>query len=299
MISGGLPGLVISHLGKGLAVEDPQGVIRLCHTRRRLGDVAVGDRVLWEDCEDGQGRVMSVEPRRSKLIRPAYGGRIRVVAANIDLVCLVIACEPEPDWLLVDQVLAVCERQSINAALVVNKTDIADALGGLHESLADYERAGYACLAVSARDGCGLEALNGHLGGREALFCGQSGVGKSSLTNALLPDKQLRVGELSRKSGLGKHTTTAATLFHLPQGGHLIDSPGVAIFGLAGMTAPELAYAYREFLPHLGQCRFNDCRHQGDLGCAIGAAVADGALSAARYERYRRLTGQLGRPEFI
>ena len=290
---------MISHLGKGLAVEDGQGVIRLCHTRRRLGDVAVGDRVLWEECEDGQGRVLSVEPRRSRLIRPAYGGRIRLVAANLDLVCLVIASEPPPDWLLVDQVLAVCESQGIAAALVVNKADIAGGSQALEATLQDYCVAGYECFMVSAHEGTGLAALNGHLSGREALFCGQSGVGKSSLTNALLPDKQLRVGELSRKSGLGKHTTTAATLFHLPQGGHLIDSPGVAIFGLAGMTASALAYAYREFLPLLGHCRFNDCRHQGDLGCAIGAAVETGELSSARYGRFCRLLGQLGQPDFI
>ncbi|UZR30994.1 ribosome small subunit-dependent GTPase A [Methylococcus mesophilus] len=286
-------GRVVCHLGKGLAVEDGNGHIVLCHTRRRLGDAAVGDHVLWEPCEGEQGRVLEILPRRSSLVRPAYGGRVRIVAANLDRVCVVLAPEPEPDWLLADQILAVCERRSIGALLVLNKTDLPGA-PALDEALRDYESAGYDVFRISTRAGAGLDTLKQVLHTGCSMLSGQSGVGKSSLTNALLPDRNLRVGELSAHSGLGRHTTTSATLYHLPEGGELIDSPGVAVFGLAEMAPAELAQAYRDFRPYLGKCRFNDCRHVKDKGCAVREAVEAGTLSSARYERYLKLLDRLG-----
>ncbi|MFM8333404.1 MAG: ribosome small subunit-dependent GTPase A, partial [Candidatus Methylumidiphilus sp.] len=273
--TGHLPeGLVVSHLGQGLAVECPDGQILLCQTRRRLGDVAVGDRVTWTPSEDGeQGRVEAVLPRRSVLTRPGYAGKTRVVAANLDRVFVVVSASPAPDWLLVDQYLAVCEFRGIPAEIVYNKIDLAaDETAALAE-LADYVRIGYPGHPVSARSGRGVAALQNALHGHCSMLAGQSGVGKSSLTNALLPDKNLRTGEISERSGLGRHTTTAATLYHLPGGGDLIDSPGVAVFGLAGINGQDLAWGYREFQPRIAQCRFNDCRHTHDKGCAVRAAM--------------------------
>lgn len=292
-------GRVVCHLGKGLAVEDEAGRIFLCHTRRRLGDVAVGDEVDWQALPQDQGRVERVLPRRSLLVRPAPGGRLRVVAANLDRVYVVVAPLPEPDGLLVDQILAVCEHRGIQGGIVFNKIDLVTESASWEGWIADYLAAGYPVFRVSARSGAGLaefrEALRGHC----VMLSGQSGVGKSSLTKALLPKMQLRINELSAKSGLGRHTTTTATLYHLPDGGDLIDSPGVQVFGLAEMSPADLAHAFREFRPFLGQCRFNDCRHVREPGCAVWAAVASGLLSSACYERYRKLLERLQAvPEF-
>jgi ribosome biogenesis GTPase len=281
-----------------LAVESEAGDIVLCHTLRKLGDVAVGDRVLWESVDEEQGRVTEVLPRRSGLTRPGHAGRIRLVAANLDRVLVVVASEPEPDWLLVDQYLAACEHRGLDAALVVNKIDLAADRSRLSAALADYQTGGYACLPVSARTGEGMVDLRALLGQHCSMLAGQSGVGKSSLTNALLPDRELRTRELSEKAGLGRHTTTTATLYHLPSGGDLIDSPGVAVFGLAEMSAADLAAGYREFRPFLGHCRFGDCSHGVDQGCAIREAVTEGGISEARYRRFLKLVDRLATTAF-
>lgn len=282
-------GLILTHLGKALAVESTSGEIVLCHSRRRIADVAVGDRVLWEPCEGGEGRVVEVLPRRNVLVRPARGGKLRTVAANLDRVWVVVALQPEPDFLLVDQILAVCQYRRIDAELLLNKIDLPGDYAELERALGDYAAASYRVHTISIRQGLGLESVRHALGQGCSMLAGQSGVGKSSLTNALLPDKSLRTNELSRKSGLGRHTTTAATLYHLPGGGDLIDSPGVSVFGLAAMTGRDLAEGYREFHPFLTHCRFNDCRHVEDKGCAVRQAVDRRHISAARYARYRRL----------
>lgn len=286
-------GLVLSHLGQGLAVESSDGEIVICHTRRQLGSVAVGDRVLWQPLAGQQGRVERIQPRRSVLTRPAHGGRIRPVAANLDRIVVVVAPEPEPDWLLVDQYAAACEHRGLDVCLVINKIDRVSELRGIEAALQPYRAIGYPCHLVSAKTGEGLDALRRTLNARCSLLAGQSGVGKSSLTNALLPGKNLRTRELSDKAGLGRHTTTAAMLYHLPEGGNLIDSPGVAVFGLAEMSAADLASGYREFREWLLRCQFNDCRHLRDKGCAIREAVANQRIDHARYDRYVKLIGKM------
>jgi len=294
-LSAELDGLVVAHLGKGVAVEGENGVIVLCHTRRRLGDVTVGDRVRWVACDGDLGRVESVLPRTSCLLRPGYAGKLRYVAANLDRIYVVLAPLPEPDWLLVDQFLAVTESRDIDARLLINKADLAATAGGdgISARLREYEMAGYTVRAVSALEGTGMDALMSELQGQCCMLVGQSGVGKSSLTNALLPERDLRIGEISEKSGLGRHTTTTATLYHLPGGGDLIDSPGVAVFGLAEMNREQLAWAYREFQALIPKCRFNDCRHSGDKDCAIIDAVSRDEVSTARYQRFLKLGEKL------
>jgi ribosome biogenesis GTPase / thiamine phosphate phosphatase len=294
-LSAELDGLVVAHLGKGVAVEGADGAIVLCHTRRRLGDVTVGDHVRWVACEGDLGRVESVSPRKSCLVRPGYAGKLRYVAANLDRIYVVLAPLPEPDWLLVDQFLAVTESRGIDARLLINKADLAAAVGDdeIGARLREYEKAGYTVRSVSALQGVGMDGLMSELQDICSLFVGQSGVGKSSLTNALLPERDLRIGEISEKSGLGRHTTTTATLYHLPGGGDLIDSPGVAVFGLAEMNRDQLAWGYREFQMLIPQCCFNDCRHARDKGCAIVAGVSRGEVSAARYQRFLKLAEKL------
>ncbi len=283
-------GLVVSHLGKGLSVE-ASGETILCHTRRQLGTAAVGDRVLWERTSPDQGRVMEILSRRSVLIRPLRNGKTRPVAANIDKVFVVFAVKPPCDFLLIDQYLAVCENRNIEAVLLFNKIDLFSETEHrqIDSELKNYQSMGYNLLKVSAAEGTGLNELKKALNNKVSILAGQSGVGKSSLTNRLIPDKNLKTNTISETTRHGRHTTTAATLYHLPDGGDLIDSPGVAVFGLAGISGAQLAFGFREFQPLIEQCQFNDCSHDRDKGCAVRTAVAQNLVSETRYQRYLKL----------
>ena len=235
-----------------------------------------------------QGRIEEILPRRSLLARPSRNGKTRPVAANIDTVFVVFAVEPYCDFLLIDQYLAVCENHNIDAALVLNKTDLAQS-DVIEKELLDYQNLGYPLYRVSARSASGLDELKHALQDQVSMLAGQSGVGKSSLTNAIIPDKELKTNTISATTKHGRHTTTAATLYHLNDGGDLIDSPGVAIFGLAGLSEQQLAYGYREFQPLMDNCRFNNCRHLHDKGCAVRMAAENGGISMTRYQRFLKL----------
>jgi ribosome biogenesis GTPase len=282
-----MEGLVIAHLGQGVAVEH-EGKVVLCQTLRRLETVAVGDKVLWSQSAPDQGRIEAILPRRSLLMRPSRNGKTRPVAANIDTVFVVFAIEPYCDFLLIDQYLAICENMNVAAALVLNKIDL-PLSDGIEKELGDYQNLGYPLHRVSAAKATGLDELKRALKDQVSIFAGQSGVGKSSLTNAIIPDKELKTNTISATTKHGRHTTTAATLYHMNEGGDLIDSPGVAIFGLAGLSEQQLAYGYREFQPLLDSCQFNDCRHLQDKGCAVRVAVEKGTISMTRYQRFLKL----------
>lgn len=210
-------------------------------------------------------------------------------------ILVVIAPEPGYDLLLVDQYLVVSEHCKIGACLVFNKLDLCpqeQRLALLEGDLTPY-RSLYPILFVSAKTGEGMEALRAVLKGKVSMFAGQSGVGKSSLLKTLVPNQDIRIGELASGTRRGRHTTTCAMLFHLPEGGSLIDTPGVAIFGLAGIDPAQLAYGYQEFRSLIPRCRFADCRHVNDLGCAVREAADKGLISAARYQRYLKLLEKL------
>ena len=282
-----LEGLVIAHLGQGIAVEYDQKII-LCQTLRRLDTIAVGDKVLWSLSSSDQGRIEEILPRRSLLERPSRNGKTRPVAANIDTVFIVFAVEPNCDFLLIDQYLAVCENRNIDVALVLNKTDLPQT-AIIEKELLDYKKLGYPLYRVSALGSSNIDELKNVLKGQVSMLAGQSGVGKSSLTNAIIPDKDIKTNTVSATTKHGRHTTTATTLYHLTDGGYLIDSPGVAIFGLAGLSEHQLAYGYREFQTHIDNCQFNDCRHLKDKVFAVVAAVDNGDISKTRYDRFLKL----------
>ncbi len=289
-------GLVVSHLGKGIAVEYDNQII-LCHPRRKLDTVAVGDRVEFSQTAPDQGSIESILPRQSLLSRPSRNNKTRPVAANISHVYVVFAVEPNCDFLLIDQYLALCENLSIEAVLVHNKVDIPGS-DSLQIYLGYYQSLGYSLHQVSAKKGIGIDGLKADLGQHTSIFTGQSGVGKSSLTNALLPDKDIKTNTVSETTRHGRHTTTAATLYHLPSGGDLIDSPGVAIFGLANTPPVQLAWGYREFQPLLEQCRFHNCQHVNDKGCRIRAMAEENSLFNRRYQRYLKLLDKLPKARF-
>ncbi|MCK4841495.1 MAG: ribosome small subunit-dependent GTPase A [Methylococcales bacterium] len=280
-------GLVVSHLGQGIAVEVSDSIL-LCQTRRKLETVAVGDQVMVIQSSADQGRIEKILPRRSVLTRPSRNKKTRPVAANIDKIYVIFATEPHCDFLLIDQYLAICESKNIDAVLVLNKVDLNN-LAEIETELQQYQKLGYKLHKVSAIKDIGMTELKAALNNQISIFAGQSGVGKSSLTNAIIPDKQLKTNTVSEITKHGRHTTTAATLYHLPEGGGLIDSPGVAIFGLADLTEQQLAWGYREFQPLLELCRFSDCRHLKDKGCAVRMAAENGDISKQRYQRFLKL----------
>lgn len=284
-------GLVIAHLGQGIAVEYGNQII-LCQPLRRLETVAVGDKVLWSPTSLDQGRIEEILPRRSLLARPARNNKTRPVAANLDNVFIVIATEPLCDFLLVDQYLAVCENNGIEATLILNKTDLPQH-DGLDNELDEYLKLGYRVHKISTKTGNGQEDFRMDLKGRVSVLTGQSGVGKTSITNFLVNDRNLKTNTLSESTKHGRHTTTAATLYHIDSGGDLIDSPGVAIFGLADLDNRQLAQGYREIKELVGNCKFNDCRHHDDKGCAVRLASENGEISNSRYQRFLRLTRKM------
>jgi len=280
-------GLVISNLGKGVAVEFNNAII-LCQTLRKVPTLAAGDQVKFTIVAKDQGRIEEMLPRHSVLERPNRGAKTRPVAANIDQVFCVFAAEPFCDFLLIDQYLAICENRNIVPHLIYNKSDLAYS-EIIEKELETYLALGYSLYRVSATNSVGIKELESALTDKISIFTGQSGVGKSSLSNALMPDKALKTNTVSAITKHGRHTTTAATLYHLEKGGDLIDSPGVAIFGLAGISENQLAHGYREFQAYIDLCKFNDCKHDKDKGCAIRTAVDEGKIAEVRYKRFLKL----------
>jgi ribosome biogenesis GTPase len=294
--SAGRSGLVIVNYSKSVMVEDDAGCLYRCSTRRNLPQVVSGDRVTWEPVGAQEGVINTIEPRHTVLQRADGANRTRALAANIDQILIVAAPQPAHDAFLIDRYLVAAELAGAMPLVVVNKSDLldpqADDVSG--DALREYAAIGYGTLLTSAREDSGIDDLVQALSSRTSILVGQSGVGKSSLINRLLPELDIQIGKLSDASGQGRHTTTTTTLYHLPQGGDLIDSPGVRDFRL-GETAPaDLARGFREFRPYLGLCRFQDCRHLSEPGCAVKEAMRKGAVSERRLASYRQLVN--GRP---
>lgn len=272
---------------------------RLMGRTKALGNaVVVGDRVTLE-WERERAVVTDVAPRRNAFSRRASGERPleQVVAANLDQLVLVTSlASPEFSPGFVDRVLAQTEHAGLPARLVINKVDLgADA--DARRIVDDYALAGYPGHAISAKAGVGLEALRHACRARRSLFVGHSGVGKSTLLNALVPGLELIAGRVNAKTGRGRHTTTAAWLLRVPPDLELIDTPGMRGFGLWGIGARDLDQAYPEFRRFLGRCRFADCRHDREPGCAVRAAVAEGHISQLRLASFLKLREELERQE--
>ena len=278
-----------------MIVEGEDGLTARCKKRTQLQQPAVGDNVEWIKTEEGAGRVEKVLERRSLLSRPAKNGQTRPVAANLDQIVAILAVKPAIDLLLLDQYLIVSELQEIKPLIVLNKVDLLDEQSrkDTDELILLYRSLGYEVLEVSAANKTGLDALRERLKDKTSILVGQSGVGKSTITNALLPDLDIQTKALSTASGLGKHTTTSSTLYKLPEGGDIIDSPGVNIFGLAHITEQNLAYGYREIKQLADQCKYSNCLHLKEPKCAVKDAVDNGSVSKQRYLRYLKLRDKL------
>nr|WP_286206679.1 ribosome small subunit-dependent GTPase A [Thauera linaloolentis] len=277
-----------------------------CYTRGKKSSFACGDRVEVVPGGDGQGVIDALTPRHNLLWR-SDAFREKLIAANLSHILIVVATEPGFSDLLVSRCIAAAESQDITPIIVLNKADLGERLDASRAQLAPFRALGYEVIEISALQGAA--GLRERLAGLHAILVGQSGMGKSTLTNALIPEARAATREISEALDSGKHTTTFARLYALDEptaageqvrksagnveGGWLIDSPGLQVFGLAHLDADELAESFVEFRPLLGQCRFRDCRHEAEPGCALLAALADGRIAPRRFEHYRAIRAEI------
>lgn len=296
-----MTGTVLRAHGGVYEVETPDGVVEAALRGRlkredRVGEkVVVGDRVEVEPGSGGDAvswTIEEVHERRSALVRRAPGKapRAKIIAANVDQVLVVFAItHPDPHLRMLDRFLVLCEASDLEAVIVVNKVDLAS-LEAARALFAPYEAAGYPVLYTSVKEGHGMAEIRERICGAISALTGPSGVGKSSLLNAIQPGLALRVGSVSETVHKGRHTTVTAQLIPLECGGYVADTPGLREIGLWGTPREELALCFPEFRQHLGSCRYaNSCTHTHEPSCGVRNAVEAGAVSADRYESYRKL----------
>jgi len=268
---------------------------RLKRERQSEDLVVIGDQVTLTPLTDAEGLIEEVAPRRSRFSRRQPGNRGSwkedLMVANLDQLVAVFACaDPVPHVRMIDRFLVIAEHNEIPTVIVANKLDLRD-LDAARELFDPYEQIGYSVIYASARTGQGVDEIRDRLSGRISLIAGPSGVGKSTLLNAVHPGLNLATGAVSETLHKGRHTTTSSELLPVdgPMGGHVADSPGLRQVGLWDIPPGELAWCYPDLRPFLGDCRFADCSHGPEPGCAVTDAVARGAVSAARHDSYRRL----------
>ncbi len=293
-----------SHVIVDLCGEEVACVIRKRLRRgagKRRKAVVVGDQVEVEYSGDGAA-IAKVEPRRTSISRrnPSQPRREQILVANVDAVLIVAsAARPAPVPALIDRFLVAIESRGLEPGIVINKTDL-DPEGSWEQWGAIYRDLGYRVLPVSATDATGLEEVRAFLANKTTSLLGQSGVGKSTLANALDPTLTLRTGGLHEGTGKGTHTTTTVSLLRLPWGGYLVDTPGIREFGLWNMELADVGIWFREIAARTDACRFNDCLHAREPGCAVLAALEEGEIDRSRHESYLRILETLreSTPEF-
>jgi ribosome biogenesis GTPase / thiamine phosphate phosphatase len=296
-------GVVLKGTGGVWHVRAESGEIHEASLRGRLKQerddgrkLAVGDLVVLEIDERGNHwAIADILPRRSQLARraPGEGHGERIVAANVDQVVVVFAAaKPEPHRRMLDRFLVIAEANSLESRVVINKIELVDA-EPTERAFADYSAAGYPVHFTSVKQRVGLDQLHDALAGKTSVLTGPSGVGKSSLMNAMYPGLDLRVGEISESVNKGRHTTVGALLHPLPDAGYVVDSPGLREVGMWGLASEHLDECFREFRQYIPSCRFGNCTHRVEPGCAVREAVSQGAISAERYDSYLRLREEM------
>ena len=295
------PGLVIASHGRHVMVEAPDGTRLLCHPRGKKNQAVVGDRVLWLPSGD-EGSIEAIEPRRNLFYRQDEI-RTKSFAANLDLLLVLIAAEPEFSQEQLTRALIAAEAEGIAPLIVLNKRDLGAPFDQAWERLEPYRRMGYEVLPLSLKESpstSGLQTILERLRGRTTLVLGPSGAGKSSLINRLVPDAGATTGELSVALQSGRHTTTTTTWYWVDRAHStaLIDSPGFQAFGLHHIEPTTLAGLMLDLRAHSGDCRFYNCSHLHEPGCQVQQAVANGDITDTRYRLYRQLHDELSRPSY-
>jgi len=288
-------GRIITRYGQHADVElEDESMIR-CNIRRNVASLVCGDSVVWRpytvNNEDFQGVIEAVEPRTSEFVRPDFYDGLKPVAANIDRILIVSALLPDLTPNIIDRYLVAVEQLSITPIILINKMDLLDDSNRdvVENTVALYRSIGYEVVTLSAIEEEGIDQVRQLIEGHTSVFVGQSGVGKSSLTNAILPDVNIETKIVSTNSRLGQHTTTASRLYRLENGGAVIDSPGIREFAMWHLSQEEILAGFVEFSDFITQCKFRDCSHKNDPGCALKQAIKDGKVSEQRYKSYIRI----------
>lgn len=295
-------GRVVAHMGQHVIIspidsprsthDDTQS--SACHVRANVQSVVVGDEVVWQASktpEQSYGVVLSVLPRHSELSRPDAYGHLKPMAANVDNLIITLAIEPEAHANLIDRYLAVAAITDLSPVIVMNKIDLLSPEQDAHyqQLKSVYTALNYRFIEVSVKKQQGLAELRAQLDGRTSIFVGQSGVGKSSILRHFLPEQSIKVGELSSSAAKGKHTTTRSNLYTFKEGGMCIDSPGIREFGLWHLTPDNITFGFSEINEAAQSCKFRNCQHRNEPGCAVKAALEKNTISHARFTSYQRI----------
>ena len=282
-----LAGQVIAAYGRHYLVETGDGRRYACFPRGKKSAVACGDRVMFARTADEQGVIEAVDPRSTLFSRSA-AHRQKLIAANVSQLAIVVAAEPSFSEELINRCLVAAEHQNMRALILLNKCDLEEAARSALARLEPYSRAGYRVIELSALESA--EALRPLFAREATVLVGQSGMGKSTIINALFPDAQVATREISAFLASGRHTTTQARLYRLDADSTLIDCPGLQEFGLHHLSQQDIETGFIEFRSLLGQCRFQNCRHLSEPGCALTRAEAEGTIHPRRLDMFRRIS---------
>jgi len=288
-----IEGLVISHHGGKIIVEDDNAKLIECSVKSNLGTIVCGDRVVCKIMDNAEFRVMAILPRKNFLQRTDGFGALKSVGANLTQILICLSVKPEPNLYLLDQYLISAEQQDINPVIILNKIDLlpADIKDPFRvESI--YRPLGYKVLFTSVKSGQGMDSLISLFDHHTTILSGVSGVGKSSITQALLPLAKIKIRDISDANEEGRHTTRTSRLYHLENGGDLIDTPGVRGFNPVLDPSSPISAGFREISDFSANCRFANCKHIKEPKCAVIEALSNGEIADTRYQHYLKMLNQ-------